>query len=113
VTGAPDGTGTGEALDRPGYDGSSIAELQRAWGVEGQPFDWSFGRWESSPSGLRAEISSPQASMAALVDAAVHVARLADTGNPQLMLPAAVESIRLAAELAETHGFGEVHRRGG
>ena len=42
---------------------------------------------------------------AALVDAAVHVARLADSGNAQLMLPAAVEGIRSAAELADTRGL--------
>jgi acyl carrier protein len=65
---------------------------------------------------LRAEITTPKAGKAgtaALVDAAVHVARLADSGNPQLMLPAAVEGIRSAAELADTEAFVEVRRRGG
>jgi acyl carrier protein len=109
----PECTEMGNAHDGPGYDGSSIAELQRAWGVEGQPFEWSVGSAASAPGGLRAEIALSQPSTAALVDAAVHVARLADSGNPQLMLPAAVESIRSAAEFADTRGVVEVRRRGG
>ena len=107
-----DGTGTGRAQDATGFDGSSIAELQRAWGVEGQPFPWSVETYESAPGGLRAEIGLPEASTVALLDAAVHVARLADSTNPQLMLPAAVESIRSAAELADLAGLVEVRRRG-
>jgi phthiocerol/phenolphthiocerol synthesis type-I polyketide synthase B len=112
----PDGTDTSGDQDGPGYDGSSIAELQRAWGVEGQPFEWSVGSVASAPGGLRVEITTPkarQAGTAALVDAAVHVARLADSGNPQLMLPAAVEGMRSAAELADTEALVEVRRRGG
>ena len=60
---------------------------------------------------MRADIAVPEASTAALVDAAVHVARLADSANPQLMLPAAVESIRFGGELAAVHGRIEVRRR--
>ena len=36
----------------------------------------------------------PEASTVALLDAAVHVARLVDSSNPRLMVPAAVESVR-------------------
>ena len=51
--------------------------------------------------------------MVALLDAAVHVARLVDIANPRLMVPAAVESVRLAGELAGARGSVEVRQRGG
>jgi phthiocerol/phenolphthiocerol synthesis type-I polyketide synthase B len=111
--GAPAGVDIGDGDDGPGYDGSSIAELQRALGVEGQPFEWSVGSCGSGRGGLRAEISLPKASTVALVDAAVNVARLADAGNSQLMLPAAVESIGVTAELVDTHAVVAARRRAG
>jgi len=109
---APGGADIGEVEDVPGFDGLSIAELQRAWGIEGQPFGWSVGTCGSTPGGVRAEVSLPEASTVALLDAAVHLARLADSTNPQLMLPAAVESIRSAAEFADQGGLVQVSRRG-
>ena len=96
-----------------GYDTSSVAELQRAWGIEGQPFPWSIGSCRSAPGGLHADVGLPEASTVALLDAAVHVARLVDSSNPRLMFPAAVESVRFEAELADAHGSVEVRRRGG
>jgi phthiocerol/phenolphthiocerol synthesis type-I polyketide synthase B len=101
-----------EGHDVPAFDDSAIAELQRAGGVEGQPFPWSVDSCGSASGGLRAEISLSEASTVALLDAAVHVARLADSTNTALMLPAAVESICAAAELADAKGAVEVHRRG-
>ena len=101
-----EGTDTSGAHEMPGYDPSSVAELQRAWGIEGQPFGWSIGSCRSAPGGLHADVGLPEASTVALLDAAVHVARLADSSNPRLMLPAAVESVRFAAELADAQGFG-------
>ena len=108
-----EGTDTSGAHEMPGYDPSSVAELQRAWGIEGQPFGWSIGSCRSTTGGLHADVGLPEASTVALLDAAVHVARLADSSNPRLMLPAAVESVRFAAELADAQGFVEVRRRAG
>ena len=92
---------------------SSLAELQRAWGIEGQPFGWSIDSCRSAPGGLHADVGLPEASTVALLDAAVHVARLVDSSNPRLMFPATIESVRFEAELADEHGSVEVRRRGG
>jgi phthiocerol/phenolphthiocerol synthesis type-I polyketide synthase A len=94
-------------------DASSVAEVQRAWGIEGQPFPWSINSCRSVPGGLYADVSLPEASTVALLDAAVHVARLVDSCNPQLMFPAAVESVRLEPGLADARGSVDVHRRSG
>ena len=95
------------------HDTSSVTELQRAGGIEGQPFAWSIDSYRSAPDGLHADVGLPQASTVALLDAAFHVARLADGSNPRLMVPAAVESVRFEAGLADAHGSVEVHRRCG
>ena len=87
--------------------------FSRTWGIEGQPFAWSIGSCRSAPGGLHADVGLPEASTVALLDAAVHVARLVDSSNPRLMFPAAVESVRFAAELADARGSVEVRRRGG
>ena len=63
--------------------------------------------------GLHADVGLTEASTVALLDAAVHVARLVDSSNPRLMVPAAVESVRLEAGLADARGSVEVRRRGG
>ena len=89
----------------------SVTELQRACGIEGQPFRWSIGPCRSLPGSLRADVELPEASTVALLDAAVHVARLVDSSNPQLMFPAGVESVQFEAELADDHGSVEVLRR--
>ena len=83
------------------------------WGIEGQPFPWSIGSCRSAPGVLHADVELPEASTVALLDAAVHLARLVDGSNPQLMFPVGVESIRFGAELADDHGSVEVRRRGG
>ncbi len=74
------------------YDPASVAELQRAWGIEGQPFGWAIDSCQSAPGGLHADVDLPEASAVALLDAAIHVARLVESSNPRLMFPAAVES---------------------
>ena len=109
----PDGPDKSADHEIRDYDASSVAELQRTWGIEGQPFGWSIGSCRSATGGLHADVELPQASTVALLDAAVHVARLADSSNPQLMFPAAVESVWFAAELADTQGSVEVRRRSG
>ncbi len=95
------------------FDASSVAELQRAWGVESQPFRWSIGSCQSVPGGLHAHVELSDVSAVELLDAAVHVARLVDTSNPQLMIPAAIASVRFGAELTDEHGSIEVYRRDG
>ena len=111
--GGPTGAHKSGDHEMPDYDASSVAELQRTWGIEGQPFGWSIGSCRSATGGLHADVGLPEASTVALLDAAVHVARLADSSNPRLMFPAAVESVWFAAELADAHGSVEVRRRGG
>jgi hypothetical protein len=48
-----------------------------------------------------------------LLDAAISVARLVDSSNPRLLLPAGAAGIRLDGELADARASVEVHRRGG
>jgi phthiocerol/phenolphthiocerol synthesis type-I polyketide synthase A len=108
-----------EGMDKSGdhemaaYDPSSVAELQRTWGIEGQPFPWSIDSCESAPGGLHADVGLPEGSTVALLDAAVHLARLVDSSNPRLLLPAGVESVRLEPGFADVRGSVEVRRRGG
>ena len=99
--------------DGADYDISAAAELQRAWGIEGQPFRWSIVSCRSVPGGLHADVELPEASMVALVDAAVHLARLADSSDPRLMFPASVKTAWFDAELADARGSVEVVRRPG
>ena len=94
------------------WDPDSITELQRKSGVEGQPFEWAVNSCEPVPGGLRAAVSLPDASVVALVDAAVHLARLMD-GSDSLMLPAAVDGVELAADLLASDAVVEVRPRGG
>ncbi|WP_197377459.1 type I polyketide synthase [Mycolicibacterium baixiangningiae] len=107
----PEGSGSG-ATPEP-FDPASIAELQRSWGIDGQPYAWTVTTCLPVPGGLCAEVDLPRASAAALVDAAVHLGRLADIGDPRLMFPAAVDGIRFAADVADTHGLVRVDRRDG
>ena len=90
----PEGTDNSGDHEHAGYDPSSVAELQRTWGIEGQPFPWSIGSCRSAPGGLHADVDVPEASTVALLDAAVHVARLVDSSNPRLMVPAARRKCR-------------------
>jgi phthiocerol/phenolphthiocerol synthesis type-I polyketide synthase A len=89
----------------------SAAALQREWGIEGQPFEWSIGSCRSAPGALHADVGVPAASTVALLDAAVHVARLVDGSHPQPMFAVGVDSVRFDAELADDHGSIEVYRR--
>jgi phthiocerol/phenolphthiocerol synthesis type-I polyketide synthase A len=109
----PEGTDMNGDHEPADFDHSSVAELLQVWGVEGQPFPWSIGSCQSVPGGLQADVALPKASTVALLDAAVHIARLVDTSNPRLMFPAAVESVWVKTELAGTNGIIEVNRRSG
>jgi len=110
-------TGTPQGDQSPGaeaFDGASIAAMQQAWGVEGQPFAWTVTGCTATTAGARADVELPESAesaSAALIDAAVHVARLADAANEQLLLPAAVGSIAVAADATAGRGVVEVYRR--
>jgi phthiocerol/phenolphthiocerol synthesis type-I polyketide synthase A len=112
-----------ESSASPSADGSggretefvdeSVTSLWQAWGSEGRPFGWSVTSCRSAGGELHADIEVPESSSVALLDAAIHVARLLDQSNPRLMVPAAVGSIRFDAEPADPRGSVEVRRRGG
>ncbi len=93
--------------------GESVAELQQKLGVEGQSFAWSIDSCRSTRHGVRAQVHLPEASTVALLDAAVYVARLADTSDERLMLPAAADHVRVGTGFAEPQGVIEVRRRDG
>ncbi len=109
----PEGGDDGGAYQKSSYDLSSVAELQQLWGIEGRPFSWSIGACVSGQGGLRADVTVPEASTVALLDAAAHLARLADIDNSRLMFPATVESLWVEADVADAQGSIEVCRRGG
>ena len=109
----PDDTADGCDQEMPGSDISSGAEPQRAWGTEGQPFAWSIVSCRTMPDVVHADVDLPEASTVALLDAAVHVARLMNGSDPRLMLPVAAESVRWHTGLADSHGAIAVRRRGG
>jgi phthiocerol/phenolphthiocerol synthesis type-I polyketide synthase A len=95
---------------------SSVSELLRACGVEGRAFGWSIDSCRSAPGRLHADIELPETSTIALLDSAVALACLVDGSNPRPMppaaFPAAIDSIRFGAELAEAHGCVDVTRHG-
>ncbi|MDT5021581.1 MAG: phthiocerol/phenolphthiocerol synthesis type-I polyketide synthase, partial [Mycobacterium sp.] len=95
------------------FSDESVTSLWETWGSQGRPFGWSIGSCESKAGELRAEVELTQASAVALLDAAIHIARLLDSDNPRLMVPAAVAGVRFDGELTEPSGRVEVRRRGG
>jgi phthiocerol/phenolphthiocerol synthesis type-I polyketide synthase A len=110
--------GLSEAVPAPGaadaeFSDESVTSLWQTWGSAGRPFGWSIGSCESKAGELRADVKLTQASAVALLDAAIHVARLLDSDNPRLMVPATVAGIRFDGELADPSGRVEVRRRGG
>ncbi|WP_293004132.1 type I polyketide synthase [Mycobacterium sp.] len=111
-------SGSSEAVAAPGaadaeVTDESVTSLWQTWGSEGRPFGWSIGSAHAKAGELRADVELTQASSVALLDAAIHLARLLDSDNPRLMVPAAVTGVRFDAELADPSGRVEVRRRGG
>jgi phthiocerol/phenolphthiocerol synthesis type-I polyketide synthase A len=108
-----------DAEDRgePVPDWPALAELAVEWGIEGQPYAWSLHELRRTADELIADIELPITAgagpdgAAALLDAAVHVARLVDVTNPRPMLPAAVGSVRLTGAAVATGGTVRVRRR--
>ncbi|MFB1298373.1 SDR family NAD(P)-dependent oxidoreductase [Mycobacterium sp. pW049] len=114
LSAAPQGTVTGDqTVSGKAIDRNAISDMQRAWGVEGQPFEWTVTECAATVAGARADVELPEpteSATAALVDAAVHVARLADADNAQLLLPAGAETLAVSAT-AGSRGVIEVFRR--
>jgi phthiocerol/phenolphthiocerol synthesis type-I polyketide synthase A len=110
--------GLSEVVAAPGsadaqFSDESVTSLWQTWGSEGRPFGWSIGSCESKAGELRADVELTQASAVALLDGAIHIARLLDSDNPRLMVPAAVSGVRFEGELADPSGRVHVRRRGG
>jgi phthiocerol/phenolphthiocerol synthesis type-I polyketide synthase A len=97
----------------PSRDVSWVHDLVRAWGMDGFPFVWSIDSWWSAPDRLHADVSLPQASTVALVDAAVHIGRLVEFSDQRLMLPAAAQRVSFEPGLTASQYAVEVYRRGG
>jgi phthiocerol/phenolphthiocerol synthesis type-I polyketide synthase A len=91
----------------------AVTSFWQTWGSEGRPFDWSVGSCRSVAGRLHADIELLKPSAVALLDAAIHIARLLDSSNPRLMIPASVASVRFESELLDPHGRIEVARLGG
>jgi phthiocerol/phenolphthiocerol synthesis type-I polyketide synthase A len=112
------GAASPEAVAAPGstdtdFTDESVSSFWQTWGSEGRPFGWSIGSCRSKAGELTADVELTEPSAVALLDAAIHIARLLDSENPRLMVPAAVTSVRFAGELADPNGRVEVRRRGG
>ena len=95
------------------FDDESITSLWQTWGSEGRPFDWSIGSCRSADGRLQADVDLSKPSAVAVLDAAIHVARLLGSANSRLMVPAAVASVRFDAELVDPRGRIEVQRVAG
>ena len=90
-----------------------IDELLARRGIEGLPFKWSVDSWTPTPTGLMAAISLPQSlpagSAAPLLDAAVHVAALADITDSRVYVPASIEQVWLTDAVTEPRGSVSVN----
>jgi phthiocerol/phenolphthiocerol synthesis type-I polyketide synthase A len=111
--GAEDGATHDDQHENAGDEMSAAADLLESWGIEGQPFSWSVEALRAIPGGLIAHVCSTEESTVALLDAAVHVARLVNHANPRLMVPAEVESIWLSAAPGDGRGRVEIRRVAG
>jgi acyl carrier protein len=107
----PAGPESGDDHDVTPYDAAKLAELQRSFGIDGQPFLWSINSCRLASDRLHAEVDLPDASAVALLDASVHVARLAGSSNQRLMFPATLDQAWFGAGFADPHGSVEVYRR--
>jgi phthiocerol/phenolphthiocerol synthesis type-I polyketide synthase A len=96
-----------------GDETRSIVDLLAGWDIEGQSFPWSIGAVKHTPGRVVAEISVTEASTVALLDVAIHLARLVDAADPRLMVPARVESMLLSTDLADRQSRVEIRQQPG
>jgi phthiocerol/phenolphthiocerol synthesis type-I polyketide synthase A len=102
-----------DQYENTGNEMRTAADLLEAWGIEGQPFAWSVEALRPTPGGLVADVCATEESTAALLDAAVHLARLVDGSNPRLMVPATVENVWLSTAPGDRQGSMEIRRLAG
>ncbi len=95
------------------YPAAVEAELQRVWGTGGLTFKWSVSDCRSGPGRLSADVEFADGSTAAVLDAVVQLARLVDSSNAALMLPATADDVWTAGDLGDGHGVVDVRRRAG
>ncbi|RPA66287.1 SDR family NAD(P)-dependent oxidoreductase [Gordonia oryzae] len=102
-----------------GFSSEQAADLEQRWGLSGRPYVWTALENRCAPGTL--EVGVTASGTAALLDAAVHLARLIDASHDGLMFPAAVETMTVAPArpVTTTHGEATVEvryreaRRGG
>ncbi|WP_407662702.1 type I polyketide synthase [Mycolicibacter minnesotensis] len=94
------------------FTDDAVTSLWQAWGSEGRPFEWTVASGRHTETELVADVTAAP-SVTALLDAALHVARLADEANPELMVPAGVDEVRLGQAPADGHASITVRRRDG
>ena len=95
------------------FDDGAVTALWLTWGSEGRPFEWSLASGRYTATELRADVESAQSGTAALLDAALHVARMVDNANPELMVPASVDDVRIGKAPADGRAGVTVRRRDG
>ncbi|MDF0532545.1 type I polyketide synthase [Tsukamurella sp. 8F] len=90
-----------DTTEIPDYSEAAAEDLARSWGVEGRPYAWSVTGHTAAPGALRAEIrlpdEGPTSTVAAALDAAVHVGRLLGRVGDGLLLPSALGGIAIGA----------------
>ncbi|UVO12585.1 KR domain-containing protein [Mycobacterium sp. SVM_VP21] len=95
------------------FDDDAVTALWLTWGSEGRPFEWSLTSGRATATELHADVASAQSGTAALLDAALHVARLVDQANPELMVPASVDDVRFGDAPTDGRAGVTVLRRDG
>ncbi len=103
-----------DSVEIAAFDAESAAELQAAWGIEGRPYPWSVVGHRPVPGGTDVDVELPTATAGvALIDAVVHLARLADRAHDGLMFPAAVTGMRVDTAVTGGGATVRIRRRGG
>ncbi len=105
--------GNGHRRENGGHSAiPAIDELLALRGVDGRPFAWSVDSWAATPAGLAAAIATPEASSVALLDAAIHIAPLADVTDSRLYVPASIDQVWLGDAATEPRGSVSVNYTG-
>jgi phthiocerol/phenolphthiocerol synthesis type-I polyketide synthase A len=98
-----------------GYEPSALAELHTAWGIDGLAYSWSAASAalaDTADGQTRTEVTVPDGSLVALLDAAVNLGRLVDSSTPGLMVPSSAESVHFTGGQPETGGVVTARSRG-
>nr|WP_235674218.1 type I polyketide synthase [Mycolicibacter hiberniae] len=93
------------------FDDAAVSAFWLTWGSEGRPFQWTVTSGRSTSGQLRADLTAEQTPTVAMLDAALHVARMVDDADPELMVPATVDAIRFRTAPADGRAGVTVHRR--